>query len=779
MKCLILAGGSGNRLWPLSRNNYPKQFINIINNHSLFQETIVRNMPFCDEFIIVTQQKYNFIVEGQLRMFQGLKYRCVFEEEPRKTSASVVLASMILNPSEQLLVVPADHIIDSGASYRTSILEAQKLSRDGHVVTFGLPPTAAHTGYGYIRHSGTDVLSFHEKPDLETAQKYVGSQEYLWNTGLYLFHVGDFLHQLSICNPDFYQICYHNKKKIIRKGYEVLLPSDLMSEIPALNIEYSFMEIASGLKVINSSFEWHYMNELEALCSIVPDDSLQNVIQNNSHNTTVINQVPGRLVVTNEVNDAIIVNTADATYISQKGSAFKIKQVIRENDEKYKSYFEDNVLLYRSWGTYEVLKSSAHYKVKKVTVFPGKSLTMHRHNHRSEHWAVVEGTAAITLEGSQKIYAPNDSIDVPIGTLHQISNPGSENLIIIETSVGEFLAETDIESLGGASKSQMHNYDIIKLEPAFQDYLWGGTRLRDDFGKNCDYDIIAESWELSAHPDGNSMIAEGPYSGMFFSDYLSMVGDEALGWKCKSFEKFPLLIKFIDAQKSLSVQVHPDDDYALKNEDEYGKNEMWYILDCEKDASLYFGFKQDATADEIQRRIENNTLLEILNEVPVSKGDVFFVRAGTVHAIGAGILICEIQQNSNCTYRLFDYGRTDKYGRPRELHLKKALDVADTKAILPASHAEPQIVSKDGYTFEKLGSCKYFACMKYTVEEKITLTADETSFISIVFLSGEGVIASEHTGHACSFKMGDSFFLPAGLGNVEVTGCCSFILTHI
>lgn len=779
MKCMILAGGSGNRLWPLSRNNYPKQFINITENHSLFQETIVRNMPFCDEFIIVTNKKFNFIVEGQLHMFQGLKYRCVFEDEARKTSASILLTSMLYNPSELILVVPADHIIDSGADYRAAIMDAQALAKEGSIVAFGLKPDKIHTGYGYILHQNSNVLSFHEKPEFETAKQYIESGDALWNSGLYMFYAGDLLQQFRVYNPDFYNICCSCRKEIIRKGYEVIFPQEMLDKVPAKNIEYTLMERSHDLKVVEARFHWHYINELEALCGNVPDDDQQNVIRNNCQDTTVINQASGRLVVANSIDDAVIVNTPDATYVSKKGSAFQIKQLIRENVEKYQPYFDDNTLMYRSWGTYEVLKASSRYKVKKVTVFPGKALTLHRHNHRSEHWAVVQGTATIQLDGATHHYGLNDCIDVPVGILHQVSNDGDENLVIIETSVGEFLTESDIESQISSIAPSHESFDLIKLDPAFQDYLWGGTRLRDEFHKNCDYDIIAESWELSAHPDGNSVVAEGPYRGMFFSDYLSMLGEEALGWKCKSFEKFPLLIKFIDAQKSLSIQVHPDDDYALKNEDEYGKNEMWYVCECEDDSALYYGFRQDVTKEEIRQKVADNTLLDVLNRVPVSKGDVFFVNAGTVHAIGAGILICEIQQNSNCTYRLYDYGRTDKYGNQRELHLDKALDVLHTQAVDPLKTSPLAPYEENGALCQPLGSCKYFECLKYTVPQETTITVDETTFVSLVFLSGTGQLTAESTGTALPYHPADSFFAPARLGPIHITGPCTFILTHI
>ena len=204
---------------------------------------------------------------------------------------------------------------------------------------------------------------------------------------------------------------------------------------------------------------------------------------------------------------------------------------------------------------------------------------------------------------------------------------------------------------------------IEKLSPAFKDYLWGGTKLRDVYGKKCDYEKVAESWELSTHPAGQSVIDGGEYDGLKFGEYLEKVGAKALGVNGAKFKEFPVLIKFIDAKQPLSVQVHPSDEYALRVEGEYGKTEMWYVVDCEPGASLYFGVNRALTKEEFKKRIEDNTLTDVLYKADVKKGDVFFIQSGTIHAIGAGILICEIQQNSNTTYRVYDYGRRGADGK--------------------------------------------------------------------------------------------------------------------
>ncbi len=316
----------------------------------------------------------------------------------------------------------------------------------------------------------------------------------------------------------------------------------------------------------------------------------------------------------------------------------------------------------------------------------------------------------------------------------------------------------------------------IKLKPAFKDYLWGGTRLRDDFGKDCDFDKIAESWELSCHKDGNSVVADGEFAGLTLAQYIEKEGKSVLGTNCEKFENFPILIKLIDAKDNLSVQVHPNNEYAQRVEGEYGKTEMWYVVDCDEGASLLYGFKHNITKEEFRERIENNTLLEVTNSVPVKKGDVFFIEAGTLHAIGKGILIAEIQQNSNTTYRIYDYGRVGADGKPRQLHIDKAVDVTNLCPAKPYPQSEP--VDMGGWTKKRLAKCEYFTVDVINVDTSASLEADKSSFVNILVLDGGCVLSSEGN-DAVELKKGDSVFIPAGLGKFELTGKCSAVMTHI
>lgn len=300
---------------------------------------------------------------------------------------------------------------------------------------------------------------------------------------------------------------------------------------------------------------------------------------------------------------------------------------------------------------------------------------------------------------------------------------------------------------------EMKKYPL-KLSPAFKEIIWGGDRLKKDFGKVCNFEKLAESWELTCRYDGMNVIENGEYVGMTLGDYL---GDEAKG--------FPLLIKLIDACDRLSIQVHPDDAYAKEKEGEYGKTEMWYIVDADPGAKLVYGLK-DYDKETFAAAAKDGTLEKYLNFVEVHKGDVFFIPSGCVHAIGAGILIAEIQQSSNVTYRVYDYNRIGKDGKLRPLHVDKALDVI-------VDYTPDQIDKirfENGRTEGSLANCKYFKVDRLTGEQD--LTADD-SFLHILCLDGEGDIGGY------PMKKGDSYYLPKGLGSVHVSGNAEIITSRI
>lgn len=316
--------------------------------------------------------------------------------------------------------------------------------------------------------------------------------------------------------------------------------------------------------------------------------------------------------------------------------------------------------------------------------------------------------------------------------------------------------------------------EILKLNPVFKDYIWGGTRLKEDFGFKSNLDKLAEGWMLSCHKDGKNTILGGTYDNQTLEEVIEKLGKEKVtGTKSLNFPYFPVLIKLIDAKDNLSIQVHPDNDYAKRVENEFGKTEIWYVLDAEPDATLVYGFKEKITSEEFKKAIENETLTDVLNVVNVKKGDLFFIEAGTVHAIGKGTLIAEIQQNSNSTYRVYDYGRVGNDGKPRELHIKKAVDVSKTE---PAKYDIKPFGEKEnigGNTAQLLTKCDLFTVYHYDVNNKLTLNTNEESFNHVLVLDGKGTINDK------DFKKGDSFFIPANFGDYEICGDAEIIVTSI
>lgn len=315
----------------------------------------------------------------------------------------------------------------------------------------------------------------------------------------------------------------------------------------------------------------------------------------------------------------------------------------------------------------------------------------------------------------------------------------------------------------------------LLLKAPIKDYLWGGTRLIDEFGFKTDKEKAAEAWVLSCHKDGNSIVKNGEHAGKTLQEVLDVWGKEVLGAKAAGFTYFPILIKLIDAKDRLSVQVHPDDEYALAHEGEYGKTEMWYVVDCDEGAQLIYGFNQDISQGEFLERINNNNLSPVCNYVPVKKGDVFFIETGTMHAIGKGILIAEVQQNSNTTYRVSDYGRLGADGKPRQLHIKQAIEVTKTEVpTMPYGNVGDVTLYPFG-TVRELAKCDYFTAELINLDGNVGVY-DNESFISLLVTEGEVLLS--YTGGMMSLKKGDSVFVPATL-KVSLIGTAEIIYTHM
>lgn len=298
----------------------------------------------------------------------------------------------------------------------------------------------------------------------------------------------------------------------------------------------------------------------------------------------------------------------------------------------------------------------------------------------------------------------------------------------------------------------------LKLTPAMKETIWGGSKLKTQYNKKADFENIAESWELTVRGDGMNVIENGEYAGMTMGEYVDKATYAVIG-EGYDGDRFPLLIKFIDARDTLSIQVHPADEYSLKNENEFGKTEMWYIVDADEGAELIIGTKPDYTVTAYNKAVADGTVEELFTKVKVKKGDVYFIPAGLVHAIGAGNLICEIQQNSNVTYRVWDFGRIGKDGKPRETHVDKARDVIVNYS--PEDIEKMRFASASDRTPSLLAHCDKFKVNKYNFTD-LTLNAGKESFISLTFLSGEGYIG--YNGEKYPFAKGETYYIPAGMG---------------
>ena len=314
--------------------------------------------------------------------------------------------------------------------------------------------------------------------------------------------------------------------------------------------------------------------------------------------------------------------------------------------------------------------------------------------------------------------------------------------------------------------------ELIFLKPIFKDYIWGGTRLKEDFNKNTPYKITGESWEISTNKNGKSIIKNGKFKNLDLEELFQneSTRKNIFGTKTLKMKKFPLLIKFIDAKENLSVQVHPNDSYAKKYENDTGKTEMWYILDCIENSKLICGFKENIEKENLKEIILNGKIKEYLNYTEIKKGDVIYVPSGTVHAILGGTLICEIQQNSDLTYRVYDWDRISKDGKKRELHIDKAIDVIDT-------NSKPKKISTNSKEIENILNTEYFKVDKINIKDSFTLTSSLETFYAMNVIDGTGNIYTKSNKY--EINKGDSFIIPATIGECKIVGKLSVLKSYI
>lgn len=446
MTNIILCGGSGTRLWPISRTLMPKQFVKLFNNKSLFQLTVERNSKVCDNQFIVSNTEQYFLALDQLEELNNSNNRYLLEPVGRNTAPAIAFACMALDNDEIVLVTPSDHLIQDEVEYANVLKKAQELANKDNLVTFGITPGFAEAGFGYIEAKDFDVLSFKEKPDKQTAQKYIDAGNYYWNSGMFCFKARVFLDELKKYSPEIYDTCkfaYDNKKI---QNEALRIQHSHMEAIPDESIDYAVMEKSKRVKVVPSDIGWNDVGSFDALFDELPKDENNNTL-NDKHISidSKNNLVHGvdKYIATIDVEDLIIVDTGDALLVSKKGSSQKVKQVVAEL-KKTTELHNIHLTGYRPWGTYTILEDSPGYKIKRIEVKPGKRLSLQKHYHRNEHWIVVSGTATVRVGNETKIVRQNESTYIKMGEVHRLENQGKIPVVLIEAQVGEYTGEDDI-----------------------------------------------------------------------------------------------------------------------------------------------------------------------------------------------------------------------------------------------------------------------------------------------------------------------------------------------
>lgn len=446
MTNIILCGGSGTRLWPISRTLMPKQFVKLFDDKSLFQLTIERNSKVCDSQMIVSNTEQYFLAVDQLEELNITENKYLLEPVGRNTAPAIALACFALDPQELVLVTPSDHLVKNEAEYQRVILHAKELASQSNLITFGIKPTFAEIGFGYIESYGEEVKAFHEKPDFDTATQYLNSGNYYWNSGMFMFKAGVFLEELQKYSPAIYEAsleAFNNatKDEIIRIKHED------MEYIPEDSIDYAVMEKSSKVKVVSSDIAWSDVGSFDALYDELPHDTNGNNINSNHISIDSKNNLIyglERKIATIDIEDCIIVDTGDALLVSKKGSSQKVKNVVAKLKEQNSQLHNIHLTGHRPWGSYTVLEDSLGYKIKRIEVKPGKRLSLQKHFHRNEHWIVVSGTATVTVGNETRLVRPNESTYIKMGEVHRLENEGKIPVVLIEAQVGEYTGEDDI-----------------------------------------------------------------------------------------------------------------------------------------------------------------------------------------------------------------------------------------------------------------------------------------------------------------------------------------------
>ncbi|MDD5633434.1 MAG: mannose-1-phosphate guanylyltransferase/mannose-6-phosphate isomerase [Methylococcales bacterium] len=453
---VILSGGSGTRLWPLSRGHYPKQFLPLVSDHTMVQETVLRldGLKGLKAPLAVCNEDHRFMMAEQLWEIGAKPGAIILEPMGRNTAPAVAMAALTATSEDDvLLILPADHVISDLEVFHKAVIQAKALAEQGFLVTFGIVPTEPETGYGYIKRdtfqhgSAYSVAAFVEKPDAETAKHYLKSGDFYWNSGMFAFKAGSFLAELEKFNPDMLAICRQALKAAKIDMDFVRLDKEIFSTCPADSIDYAVMEKTDKAVVIPLDAGWNDVGSWSALWDVTDKDPFGNAISGDVLTVDTRNSfihAHSKLVAVIGVTDLVIVETDDAVMISSKDRVQEVKQIVDQLKVLGRSEANIHRKAYRPWGHYDLVDTGERHQTKRIVVKPGGKLSVQKHHHRAEHWVVVKGTALVTKGDEKLLITENESIYIPLGIVHCLENPGVIPLEIVEVQSGSYLGEDDI-----------------------------------------------------------------------------------------------------------------------------------------------------------------------------------------------------------------------------------------------------------------------------------------------------------------------------------------------
>ncbi|MGE9492770.1 mannose-1-phosphate guanylyltransferase/mannose-6-phosphate isomerase [Escherichia coli] len=457
---VIMAGGTGSRLWPMSRELYPKQFLRLYGQRSMLQETVLRlDDVDAREPVVICNQEHRFLVAEQLRQINKLSHNIILEPVGRNTAPAIALAALsaIENGDDPILLVLAvDHIINNKLAFHQAIKSAFKFALQGRLVTFGIVPTGPETGYGYIHRGQEETLDeqiayqvsrFVEKPNKETAESYIASGEYYWNSGMFMFRAKKYLEELEKFRPDILDACKAAIQGCKESDEFIKVDRDLFIACPDESVDYAVMEKTTDAVVVGLDADWSDVGSWSALWEVSPKDDKGNVLTGDTFlhnaNNCYIN-TDEKLIAAIGVDDLVIINTKDAVLVVNKDQVQDVKKVVEYLKANHRSEYKRHREIYRPWGRCDVVVQTERFNVNRITVKPGAAFSMQMHHHRTEHWVILSGTGEVTIKDQKFLLTENQSTFIPIGAQHRLENPGKIPLELLEIQSGSYLGDDDI-----------------------------------------------------------------------------------------------------------------------------------------------------------------------------------------------------------------------------------------------------------------------------------------------------------------------------------------------